>query len=132
MPNNRPISARDNGFTQIQYIKGDLSWNTPGITTGVKIGTLPQNAELLPGKWKVVVAFDGTTPILVIGTTQANANEILAAGDIAEGTPGAGVANTGLNINTATGPVDIWAKLTAAGATQGRAVIILPYAGAAG
>jgi hypothetical protein len=108
----------------------------------VKVGALPYNAFILRGNWFQATACNAvTTCTMSIGTSQANANELVSAQDIktaATGAPaltivtagqgaqalGNGIAQTGTD-----GGFDLWVKIAQTGnsVTAGTIVFDLEY-----
>ena len=124
----------------VQYYRATINYNDINIANGVWFGTLPPNAYILSIDAQVVTAFNaGTTNVVTIGATQANANEIVASG-ITAGTTGiyhlttaAGLGNVVTNNTTyqtqqAAG-VPMWAKYAQTGtaATAGSVIVIIAY-----
>lgn len=81
-------SARDVKMPVLQVISYDLAYNTTGATTGVKIGTIPQNSVILQWGVTVETLFNaGTTNPIQIGIT-GTGGEVAASGSITSGTAG--------------------------------------------
>lgn len=86
-----------------------VNFDTAGVADGILLCTIqasPEKPVLLEPQIEVVTAFDaGTTNVLTLGTDAASANQLLASGDVTEGTPGfypagAGVGKKRLIANT--------------------------------
>lgn len=71
----------------------------------------------------VQTAFDGTTPQLLVGTT-ATGNEIVASGDVTEGTPGFYPASNAVKKNFFTASTLVYVSISATDMTVGRALLI--------
>lgn len=108
----------------------------------VKVGALPYNAMVLRVTAVTSTAFNSTTSdVVTLGTTQANANEIVSAGmsihtqAIVAGTVLATASSATGNGATQTGSdggFDLWLKWTAGAgntATTGNAAIVVEYVG---
>jgi len=108
-----------------------VNFNTAGIATAIKVDTIKAsvtNPVYIESSSVVITAFNAlTTNVLTAGTTSANANEILAAGDITEGTPGFYPAANAVIKQRLIADTEIWVKYTQSGtaATTGAAVIIV-------
>ena len=85
------VNANDLGMCGVEQLlyAGTIKFNTTGAADGVALYTIPHNAVITRVVAKVTDAFDaGTTNVLTVGTSSANANELLGSGDITEGTEG--------------------------------------------
>lgn len=124
-------SARELGFQAVHYFRKTVNYNDVGISTGVKMGTLPIGAEVVDAIAKVKTAFNAaTTNVLTCGTNSSSYDNILGASDITEGTPGVYRAPVaGLIADGNTVGDDIYVKYTQSGtaATTGKAVIMVMY-----
>lgn len=104
-------------------------FNTANIANGVKVATIRASARhpVLLEVWaEVITAFNAaTTNVLTFGTDAASANQILAAADITEGTPGFYPANAAVKFLRITADTDLYVKYTQSGtaATTGNALI---------
>jgi hypothetical protein len=129
-PNKTP-QIRNLNQQQPQYSRLTVNWNDAGITSGVKFARLPTGAFITSVKYHVTTAFNAaTTNPVSIGTTQANANEVLAA--IAGQTTGFTNATSAAGLGAtlcATGPVDLWVKYapTGGGQSAGAVTFIIEY-----
>jgi hypothetical protein len=131
----KTIPARNLLTQQPQFARATFNFNDPGIAGGIAFAALPQGAFITQVAAYVTTAFNAaTTNVFTVGTTKANANEILASGAIAPGTlgyqnaataAGLGLAATG----AATAPQTLWAKYTQTGsaATAGQLTLIVSY-----
>lgn len=128
-----------------------INFSDPSIGTGRHLGTIPVGSFILSVQADVRAAFNGgTTNVLSVGTTVANANELLAAGDVTPGTTGYVKGTRGLGmsltttpsvmeiqpngtpVDTTEGGVGIYAKFTSTGTapTAGQVVVVIEYAAA--
>jgi hypothetical protein len=104
-------------------------FNTTGIASGVKLMTIvasPTKPVLLETFAEVIAAFNAvSTNVLTVGTDAASANQILAAADITEGTPGFYPAANATVKKRLIADTDIYVKYTQTGtaATTGNALI---------
>jgi hypothetical protein len=122
--------ARDTGKQLVHTVRKTLNWNDPLIAAPRDpFAALPQNAFISRLVCEVVTAFTGTTPALSIGTTTANANEIMSGTDTGAATVGVkSTITTGLGRSLTTGGTTyLYAKLAAAGATAGQAIVIIEF-----
>lgn len=129
---NRTFPAKNDNKQNPLTIRATVNFNDALISTGFQIGTLPQNAMIQDVDVDIVTAFNAaTTNVLTVGTTAANANELVAGGDVNEGATG----NTGPITRgrgralTAAGDVGVYVKYTQSGtaATAGQATITVTY-----
>lgn len=106
-------------------------FNTTGIGSGVKMCTISADAShpvLLEIFAEVITAFDaGTTNVLTAGTDAASGDQLLAAGDITEGTPGFYPAANATVKKRLIADTDIYLKYTQTGdaAEAGNALFYL-------
>ena len=114
---------------QVHYFRKRVNFNDANIGTGVIFGTFPANAQVTDAICRVITAFNAaTTNVLTVGTNASTYNNILAAADITEGTPGsyrAPVAGLiGMTVDT-----DLYVMYTQTGtaATTGQADIVVSY-----
>ena len=129
-PNKTP-QVRNFGWQQIQYLRATINYNDPGILTGLGFAKLPQYAFITSIAHHVETAFNaGTTNPVSIGTTAANANEILAATAMTATGYTADTAAAGLGIAaTAAGDVTVYAKYAPTGgaASAGKVHVVIGY-----
>jgi len=121
--------AREFGTQQVHYIRATVNFDTVGIDTGVKIGTLPEGAEILYCMVKVKTVFNAaSTNVLTVGQNASSWNDIVAAGDVNEASAEAYLVLTGADL-TISADKDVYAKYTQSGtaAETGQAKIILAY-----
>lgn len=77
-----PIPARKTQYAQTHYISATIAYNTPGVTAGVQIGTLPAGAMLDKTSVLTTTAFNGTTSVaLSVGST-ATGTQYINATDV--------------------------------------------------
>lgn len=117
---------------QSHYLRKRVNFNDAGIATGVLVGTLPLGAMLISAVARVVTAFNAvTTNVLTVGTNSTAYDNIFAAADITEATPGGYVAPAVTALATSyAADTDVYAKYTQTGtaATTGAADILIEYA----
>lgn len=121
------VQANDLGMCGVGQLfhAGTVKFNTTGIDEGVAICTIPHNAIITRVVAKVKTAFNaGTTNVLTVGTSAANANELLDSSDVTEGTAG---AYSKLHFTEVAEKSKIYAKYTQTGtdATAGEADIYI-------
>jgi hypothetical protein len=92
----------------------------------VHIGTLPKGCCVLPAAKHVIVAFNGTTPAIIVGNLADPAayltSALIAPGAIAFA---GGLVAAGMGYTADETPVYI--KMTAAGNTLGRLDLVVPF-----
>lgn len=107
-----------------------VNWNDSGIASPVAGVVLPQGAFITNVMVEVVTAFNAaTTNVLTVGTN-AGANNIVAAADVDEATPGVYQVTRGFGRSlTAAGDVTVSVKYAQTGtaATAGQAEIVIEY-----
>ncbi len=113
----------------VHYIRKTVNYNDAGVSSGVKIGTLPAGAQLLPGVANVRTVFNaGTTNVLTVGANATSYDNLAAAGDVDESsaTVQALPAAKALYFSA---DADVYVKYTQSGtaASTGVATIIIPY-----
>lgn len=133
MPTGTPgVAARQDPRQLVNTLKKIVNWNDPGILTGLQFANyLPQNAFILSVQTEVVIAFNGTSPVLTAGTVGAAYNNLVSAADITEATPAVYPSLGGLGRSlTAAGPVLPFALLAVTGSpSTGQAIIVITYEG---
>lgn len=129
---NTGQGARDLGYGIVQAITRTVAYNTVGIGTAdtVKLGTLPNGAEILECKVRVKTAFNAaTTNVLTVGTASGSDADVVASGDVDETlTSEAQIVLRGADLSiTADTPIYVKYTQTGTAATAGEAVIVLTY-----
>ena len=123
-------TARSPNGQQVAFLRRSIAYNTTGIGTGVKIGTLPIGSKVLRTVAAVETAFNASgTNRLVVGTNSADFNNLANTTDLAETTVGNSVGLRGGALNF-TQAADVYVKYTSAtgtAATAGAATIIVEY-----
>ncbi len=115
------------GLEQALYI-GNVKFDTTGIPVGVSLAALGPNIVITRAVCKVKTAFNAaTTNVLTLGTN-TDANNLLAEGDITEGTAAAYQKQTWVE-TASSGTTTVKAKFTQTGtaATAGEAEFYLFY-----
>ena len=131
-PQKTPV-IRNYGQQEVQYIRVTINFNDANIAAGVRFARLPQYAFVTYLQAHVETVFNAaTTNVVTVGTTQANANEIIGTADLNEASATFQNMTTAAGLGvavTAAGDVDVWAKYTQTGAaaTAGKAHIIIAY-----
>lgn len=115
---------------QIAYHQKNVNFNTAGIATGVKLGTLPKGAKIFANVTTIETAFNSAgTNRLVIGTNSTSYNNIATSTVNAAGTAGSKQSLIGGTLDF-TQDTDVYIKYTAAtgtAATTGNATVILAF-----
>lgn len=128
---NRAFPARFAGTQQVHYYRVTVNFNDPNISTAQQFGTLPAASFIDDVKCEVVTVFNaGTTNVFTLGTTLANANEIVSAADLNEAATGVtGITRGQGRSLTATGDTSLYAKYTQTGgaATTGQVICKITY-----
>lgn len=135
---NKIVPTRTLNTNQTNYYRLTINFNDPNIASGQKFGRLPAASFINMISCHVTTAFNAvTTNVVTIGTTKANANEIVVGGGAATAsiTPGTATyqplttaAGLGLAV-TASAEVDLYAKYTQTGtaATTGSVTCIIEF-----
>jgi hypothetical protein len=115
----------------INYYRITINALDPNIGLGQQFGALPANAYILTCDAYVTIAFNaGSTNTITVGTTKANANEIIASG-ITAGTPGpyhlTSAAGLGLAVTSGVS-VNLWAKYAQTGTPAGSGTVVIVIA----
>lgn len=129
----------------VRYFRKVVNYNDANIgstTAPPKFGRLPPGAFITRVQVEVSTAFNATsTNVLTVGTSAANANEIVAAADLNEGAIGitevtraygttlTGGPGIGANAPAQTSEVDLYVKYTQTGtaASAGVATIVIQF-----
>lgn len=116
-------------------LKKTINWNDSGVTNAGVISSvafensLPAGAVILAVIVDIIILFNGTTPILTVGTVGAGYNNMVNAGDVNEGAVGATSVARGLGQSLTASEVTPYVTLTLTTATTGQAVITILYEG---
>lgn len=128
---NTTPSTRQHTTQQTSYYRATVNFNDGGIATGIQFGTLPRGAAIVDVQVEIVTVFNAvTTNVLTVGTTAANANEIVNASDVNELAVGVTKVARGLGQSlTAAADIGLWAKYTQSGtaATTGQAIVTIQF-----
>ena len=113
----------------LHYLRGTVTYSDAGISSGKKVGTLPNGALIHNTNVFVETAFNAaTTNVLTLGTNSSSYNDIVASGGVDE------TSATGQNVPGATAPLtadkDVFVRYTQTGtaATTGKAHFTIAYA----
>jgi hypothetical protein len=117
------------------FIRGEVNFNSPGVaagaTTNIRIGRLPQNADIVGIKVRTVTPFAGpATATLSVGVTPAAYVDIFAAASVAAALGSVTMAAGALTMTaTDAGDTDVYAQLIlGAGApTAGKVRVFIDY-----
>lgn len=128
---NTTVATRSNTTQQTSYYRATVNFNDATIATGIQFGTLPIGSSIVDVQVEIVTVFNAvTTNVLTVGTTLANANELVNASDVNELATGVTKVARGLGQSlTATADTGLWAKYTQTGtaATTGQAIVTIQY-----
>lgn len=136
---NRLFNSRQLQEQAINYYRITVNFNDQNIGSGQQFGQLPPNSYIYAIDAYVNTAFNAaTTNVITIGTTKANANEIVGSG-----ISGAPLATGVLHLTSATGlgtavtmggtwlnlnmPLFVKYAQTGTAATTGQIVIVIAY-----
>jgi len=114
---------------QVHYLRKTVAYNTPGIASGVYMGTLPGGAQILDIVTNVHAAFNaGSTNVLTAGTNSTDFNNILDSSGVDESSATGQRDDTGLSLELAA-DADVYIKYTQSGtaAGAGSATIVIAY-----
>lgn len=115
---------------QVHYLRKVVNFNDTGISSGVRMGTLPSGAKILFTTVHVETVFNAaTTNVLTVGQNSSSYNDMVAAGDVNEASATGTMVLRGADL-TLSSDTDVFAKYTQSGtaATTGKAVIVVAYA----
>lgn len=126
-------NARQDPRQVANTLKKTVNWNDNASGVAAPFDNyLPQNAFILRVLVEVVVAFNGTTPSLVVGTVGAAYNNLVAAADVNELVTGVYDATRGLGRSlTASGDVLPYALYSngGGGPSAGQAIVVIEFEG---
>lgn len=113
----------------VHFLRRTVNFNDVGIATGLVMGRLPANAQIIDAVARVKTAFNAaTTNVLTVGTNASTYDNVMAAGDITEGTPG-NYRTAVAGLIDVTADTDLLVRYTQSGtpATTGQAIITVAY-----
>ncbi|MCV0371724.1 hypothetical protein [Filomicrobium sp.] len=123
-------NAREYPQQMVHYLRKSVAFDTNGIATGVKMGTIPVGAQILNLTANVSTGFNSAgTNRLVVGTNSTSFNNIATSTTLAASTAGAKVSTIGGALSF-TQDTDVYVKYTAATGTAadaGAATLVLSY-----
>lgn len=122
------IPARKYHTAQTHFLHAELAFDTPSLSDGLQIGTLPAGAMVTGIQVVIDTAFNaGTNNNLTLGTTASGA-DIAASATVVAGTAGAKTSTAGLTLLlTADTPVFAKYAQTGTAATAGKARVGIQY-----
>lgn len=120
------------GYRQYAHTKRQqINYNDSGISTGIKMLTLPMGAFITSVQLEIVTAFNAvTTNVLTVGSNSSSYNNIIAAGDVDETATGNNDVTRGRGRSlAAAADLDVYYKYTQTGtaATAGVAELVITY-----
>lgn len=109
-----------------------FQWNTPGVATGINFAnSIPKGAFITRVLIEVITGFNGTTPVMSVGTN-GTIDNLATGADIVEATPGINDPTRGLGRSIpAAADVTPKVKLLITDTTAGEAEVCITYAGSA-
>lgn len=120
--------ARNQPRQVLNTWRQQINWNDANNGVNVARLVLPIGAFIVGVYAEIVAAFDGAASIIM--GTNANANNIIAAGDLNEAAIGVTEVTRGYGRSlTAAADVTVATRLTSAGATVGQAELVMLYEG---
>lgn len=125
-------AVREDPRQVVNTIKKTVNYNDVGISTGVAFeNSIPAGAQITAVIVDIVTAFNAaTTNVLTVGTNSSSYNDLVAAGDVNEGTTGATRVDRGLGGSIMrSADKTPYAMYTQSGtaATAGQAIITITY-----
>jgi hypothetical protein len=110
-------------------LKQVINWNDAGVANGVPMdNSLPAGATILDVLVQIVTPFNGTTPILTVGTVSTAYNNIVAAADVDETVAGTTRVTRGVgNLLASAADTPVYTKLALTAASAGQAIITIVY-----
>lgn len=115
---------------QVHFLRRRISYNTTGVTTGVRFkNALPANCIITDILVRVGTAFNaGTTNVLTVGQNSSTYNDMVNAGDVDETAIASTRVTRGVGLSL-TADVDVYVMYVQTGtaATAGAAEIIIAY-----
>ena len=131
--NTAGSSARQDPRNVLNTIEYTVNYNTSGVSSGVKIGTLPAGAVITNTLVEVITAFNASTAnALVVGTNASSYNNIAASGDVDETVAGVYLPTRGFGRSiAANADIDVYVMYTQSGAaaSAGQAKVVLAFTG---
>lgn len=124
--------SRDDPRQVENTLRKRVRWNDPGIATGIAFAnSIPMGAFITRVLVEVITGFNGTTPVLSVGSN-ANIDNLATGADITEATPGINDPTRGLGRSIpAAADQTPKVKLLITDTTAGEAEICITYAGSA-
>lgn len=125
------VQTRENGGMPyaIHAMQQVVTFDQTNIASGVPApNSIPQDSQYFATIVTVTAAFNGTTPVLVVGTNSSSFNNMVASGDLDESATGTHIVFTGADVDFSSGPLLPYVKYSdAVAGTTGRAVITYLY-----
>lgn len=113
---------------RVRYVTGSVAFNTPGVATGVSIGTIPANSIVSDIVVIVTAVFNAaTTNVLQVGRL-GTLGAFAGTADVNEASATAQRVTTGLG-NVGATDVDVLVSYTQTGtaATTGAATVVITF-----
>jgi hypothetical protein len=124
-------AARQDPRQVANTLKKTVNYSDAGIADGIAFdNALPASAVILDVLVEIITAFNGTSPVLTVGTVSTAYNNLVAAADVDETAVGVTRVTRGLGQSlTAAGDVVPYVKAALTSATAGQAQITIVYDG---
>lgn len=130
--NTQGRPARELATQQVNYMRKTVSFDTPGIASGIPFSNwLPKGAQILRTVVVIQTVFNAqTTNVLTVGQNSTSYNDIVASGDVDETVLGATTVLTGAKLNALAADAQPYIKYTQTGtaASTGKACVVIEYA----
>lgn len=124
-------AARQFHQQMVHYLRKTVNYNDTGITTGVKMGTLPNGAVVHDAKVLVQTVFNAvTTNVLTVGTNSSTYNNIIAAAGVDESSATLQQSTlASITTGVLAADTDVYVTYTQTGtaATAGKATVLVMY-----
>lgn len=130
---NNTVVAHDDGAYQVTYKRFLATFSDTGISTGIQRATVPQGAIIIGTDVYLEASFNAnSTNVFTVGSNSTPYNNLVADGDVTEGTVGLyqNIKPTGAALGPLSADTQFFAKYTQTGgtaATSGRAHVVIKY-----
>lgn len=130
---NNQIPARDAGEQQVHFARFTVSYDETGIANGVAKCSLPSGAIIIGTDVHLSASFNAnSTNVLTVGSNSTQLDNVIAAGDVTEGSTGLtkDVSPTGTALGPLSADTTFYGKYTQTGgtaATSGAATVVIKY-----
>jgi hypothetical protein len=117
---------------QVHFLVAHVDYNDTGISSGIRVGTLPAGCIIVGTDVLITTAFNaGTTNVLTAGGNSSSFNDIVASGDVDETATGLtqNIKPTGSSLGRLAADRDVYVMYAQTGtaASAGSADVIVKY-----